>query len=504
MARSRPLTDREVIVAIDLGTSACKVVAFDRLGNRVAYGHSPYCSLIDATGRVEQDASIWWNAVKKAVRIADLERHQKRIVAYSVSSLRAAVLPVDFRGRALCAAILASDLRATLEAKWIATRFGESELYKRTGLRVSTYASLARILWLKKNKPGVFSLTAKMFSAQDYLIYQLTGRAITDSSHASRTLCSNIHTKAWDSEIMRISGLSRDLFPDVVHPGTVVGDLHPTASRALGVPVAPVVAAGGDQMCASVGLGGTFPGEVTINHGTGSFVEKLVNEPTLDPRASSLCSVHVLTNCWIQEFPLLTTGRNLEALAKVFQRSSENPATLINASLSKSMRHLDGRSLLFLPYQAGSTAPHWNSRLPGAIWGLKSGDGAPEIVRAFLESVAFDLRRCIQRLPKVPQEISVGGRLAKLKKYNQLQADVLGIPIVRTAEYEATALGCAVLGFVALGIYSSSRHAVKEMVRRVASSCCRPRTREATTYQRLFEAQEKLLKVAEGHLKGPV
>jgi sugar (pentulose or hexulose) kinase len=501
MARSRPLTDREIVVAIDLGTSACKVVAFDRLGNRVAYGHSPYCSLIDTTGRVEQNASIWWNAVKTAVRIAEVERHQKRIVAYSVSSLRAAVLPVDFRGRALRAAILASDLRATREAKWVATRFGESALYKKTGLRVSTYASLARILWLKKNKPKVFLRAAKLFCAQDYLIYQLTGRAVTDRSHASRTLCFNIHTKAWDWEVLRILDLSHELFPDVVDPGTVVGKLHPTASRALGIPVAPVVAAGGDQMCASVGLGGTFPGEVTVNHGTGSFVEQLVQEPTLDPSAGSLCSVHVLANCWIQEFPLLTTGRNLEALVKLFQGPTPDPATLINTALSNSMRHADTRPLLFLPYQAGSTAPHWNSSLPGAIWGLQSNDGGPEIVRAFLESVAFDLRRCVQKLPTAPGEISVGGRLAKLQKYNQLQADVLGIPIVRTAEYEATALGSAMLGFVALGIHSSSQHAAQAMVRRIASSRCQPRTKQAKMYHQLFEAQEKLLELT-AKLKG--
>jgi len=502
MARPRPVTERELVVAIDLGTSACKVVVFDRFGQRISYGRSPYSSLTDPSGGVEQAPRIWWGAVQNAIRISGVRRYGKRIVGYCVSSLRAAVLPVDTRGRPLANGILASDLRAEKEARGLAEQFGERYLYEKTGLRVSSYVSLARILWLNNNKPDIAARAAKLLGAQDYIIYKLTGRMVTDSAHASRTMCFNIHTKAWDTEIMGISGLSGELLPDIVNPGSVVGELHSAARRALDIPTAPVVACGGDQMCASVGLGGTIPGQVTINHGTGSFIEKSIAEPVLDEGGSSLCSIHVVPNRWIQEFPMLTTGRNLETLIKTLHGAKANFAALIDTALSDFRNHSQSDCLLFLPYQAGSTAPHWNPQLSGAIWGLRSHHSAREVVRAFFESIAFDLLRCVQKLKQWPREISVGGRLANLHKYNQLQADILGVPIIRTEEAEATALGSAVLGFVALGFHSTPENAVRAMVRRVRSSCCRPRGRKRAMYQRLFDAHERLLEMVLERSKG--
>jgi len=502
MAKSRSLGGREVVVAIDLGTSACKVVAFDRSGKRVAYGRNAYGTSVDATGRVEQDPRAWWKAVKSAIRISGLKDHRTRIVAYTVSSLRAAVLPVDSRGRPLASAILAPDLRADVEAKWLSQRLGEREAYEKTGLRISMYASLPRILWLKKNKPNVFSPAAKILCAQDFLIHKLTGRTVTDLSHASRTLCFNIHTKSWDPEIMRVSRLSHELLPDLIDPGSVVGGLQSAVAHELGIPVAPVVAAGGDQMCASVGLGGVSPGQVTINHGTGSFVETPTNQPIVDPSAGSFSSVHVLPNHWIQEFPLLTTGRILEGLLNTFQGSPSDSLQLINAALSQPVSATQYDPLIFLPYQAGATAPHWSPRLPGVIWGLKSHHCMSDIVRSFFQSIVFDLRRCIAKLRTTPREISVGGRLANSKQFNQMQADILGVSIVRTAEPEATALGSAALAFAALGIYASPQHAVQVMVRRIDSGCFRPRSNENAIYQGLFEAQEKILKIATEQSKG--
>ena len=502
MARSRPVSERELVVAIDLGTSACKVVAFDRAGRRIAYGRSPYLSLTDTTGRVEQNPQVWWNAVQDAMRVSGVGRYGKRIVGYSVSSLRAAVLPVDSRGRPLANAILASDLRAGREVKWLVECFGERKLRGRTGLRVNTYVSLARILWLSRNKPDVFRQAAKLLGAQDFVIQKLTGRIVTDRSHASRTMCCNIHSKSWDHEIISRCGFSEELLPAAVDPGVVVGELHSTASRALAVPPAPVVASGGDQMCASVGLGGTIPCEVTINHGTGSFIEKATSEPIADERGGSLCSIHVVPNHWIQEFPILTAGRALEELLKALQGRSTDFATLIDAALSDSAKRPHDDCLLFLPYQAGSTAPHWDRQLPGAIWGLRSHHGAREIVRSFFESIAFDLRRCVQQLREPPREISVGGRMATLHSYNQLQADVLNVPIVSTEEPEATALGSSLLAFVTLGFHRSLQSAAEAMVRRARSSRCRPRRAAAARYQQLFDAQERLLEIALGQSKG--
>lgn len=492
----------ELIVSIDLGTSACKVVAFDRRGRRAAYGRSTYDNLLGANGRAEQKPLNWWKGLKEAIHASGIHKRRNSIVGYTVSTLRAAVLAIDGRGRPLAPAILASDRRATEETDFLAKRFDEERLYKTTGLRLNTYSSLARILWLKNHQPDIFARAAQILCAQDYLINRLCGHTITDRSHASRTLCLDIQTKQWNWKLMESLGLSCELFPALVDPGIVVGELSSRTSRDLQIPIAPVIAAGGDQMCASVGLGAVDSEQVSINHGTGSFVERPTPVPVLDKQRKSLASVHVLRDRWVQEFPILLTGRLLEHLpGTTFSSRSEFPRTLESA-LSLSPCAGKQASLMFLPYQGGSTAPHWDDNLPGVLWGLRSHHQSSHLLRSLLEAVVFDLRRCIEALPRKPKEILVGGHLTHPRAFNQVQADIFGIPVVKPLETEATALGAAVVAFVALGFHSSAEAAVEAMVHYDDNCRLVPNMRMKPYYEDLFNRQGELLNLAIVHTKG--
>jgi sugar (pentulose or hexulose) kinase len=235
---STSVTTRDpLIVAIDLGTSACKVVAFDAKGRRIAYGRRGYSNLLDRNGRIEQSPATWWSGVKDAVRASGIGKFRRPVAGYAISTLRAAVLPLDARGRPLGPAILAPDTRASAEVNSLSGLLGEEALYRASGLKLTSYASLPRILWLKRATPQIFSRTASIVCAQDYLIQKLCGRLITDYSHASRTMCLNIRSKQWDSRVLESSGLSCELFPELVDPGSVVGELSRKASRTLGIPV---------------------------------------------------------------------------------------------------------------------------------------------------------------------------------------------------------------------------------------------------------------------------
>jgi sugar (pentulose or hexulose) kinase len=502
VARAQVKARDELVVSLDLGTSACKVVAFDRRGRRAAYGRSTYDNLLGANGRAEQNPLNWWKGLKEAIHASGIQKRRNPIVGYTISTLRAAVLAVDGRGRPLAPAILASDRRATEETDFLAKRFGEERLYKTTGLRSSTYSSLARILWLKNHKPDIFARTARILCAQDYLVNKLCEYTITDRSHASRTLCLDIHTKQWNCKLMEPLGLWCDLFPTVVDPGTVIGELSSRASRALQVPVAPVIAAGGDQMCASVGLGAVNSEQVSINHGTGSFVERPTPAPVLDKQRKSLASIHVLPDRWVQEFPILLTGSLLEHLAgTTFGSRADFPRSLESAL---SLSPCAGRqtSLMFLPYQGGSTAPHWNDDLPGVLWGLRCHHQTSNVLRSLLEAVIFDLRRCIAALPQKPKEILVGGHLTHARAFNQMQADIFDIPVTKPLETEATALGAAVVAFIALGFHPSAQAAVEAMVHCDDNCGLVPNTHTKSYYEDLFNQQSELLKLATLHAKG--
>ena len=501
MARAQVKAHDELVVSIDLGTSACKVVAFDRRGRRAAYGRSTYDNLLGANGRAEQNPLNWWKGLKEAIHASGLQKKRNSIIGYTISTLRAAVLAVDGQGRPLAPAILASDRRATEETDFLAKRFDQERLYKTTGLRLGTYSSLARILWLKSHKRDIFARTARILCAQDYLINKLCGRTITDRSHASRTLCLDIQTKEWNCKIMESLGLSCKLFPSLVDPGIVVGELSSRASRALQIPIAPVIAAGGDQMCASVGLGAVNSEQVSINHGTGSFVERPTAGPVLDEQRKSLASVHVLRDRWVQEFPILLTGRLLEHLPGTTVGSRSDFPQALESALSQSPcagKH----PLMFLPYQDGSTAPHWNDNLPGVLWGLQSHHQSANLLRSLLEAVVFDLRRCIEALPQKPKEILVGGHLTHPRAFNQMQADIFNIPVIKPLETEATALGAAVVAFVALGFHSSEQAAIKAMVHYDDDCRLVPDMHMKSYYEDLFNRQSDLLNLAVLHAKG--
>jgi xylulokinase/glycerol kinase len=458
--------------------------------------------MADGAGRVEQNPVVWWRGVAAALRSAGIAGIARRVAGYSVSSLRAAVLAVDSKGRPLSAAILAPDARAGAEANFLAQRCGEQFLYDATGLRPGTYSSLARILWLKKTNPKVFAKTTRIVGAQEYLVRRLCGTTVMDRSHASRSLCLNVRSKSWDQEILEAAGLPADLFPPLVDSGVIVGELTPAASRALGIPPAPVVAAGGDQMCASVGLGAVRDGQVTINHGTGSFVEAPATQPNFDPLRKILLSVHVLPNRWIQECPMLSTGRLVEDMVRSLGPARADFRAIVDASLEPTASGDCSEPLIVLPYHAGSTAPHWEPGLRGALWGLQSHHRITDLVRSLLCSILFDLRRCIELLPIKPREIVVGGGLAHLENFNQMQADIYGVPVARTSEPEATALGSAILGYTALGYYPSPDAAAREMVHPLETSRRVPRKQARADFAEMFEAQGRVLALALARAKG--
>lgn len=485
-----------MLVVVDLGTSGCKVLAFDPQGRRLAYGRRTYSATLDATGRVEQSSDSWWDAFRGALHEAGVRSLLDRVAAIAITSLRAAVLAIDGAGTALGPAILASDQRAREEALFLRQFIGEERLYDITGLRTDFYFPLPRILWLKKHHRDIFGRAKKLIGGQEYLIQRLCGRVVMDTSHASRWLCFNVRAREWDSELLEKLDLRSGIFPELVDPGATVGEVEPALAREIGLPVVPVVAAGGDQTCASLGMGALDAGTLTINHGTGTFLESPRRFPQFDKEKRFLCSVHVVPGEWIVECPILVAGRLLDEQMKFFCGPEVDVESEYARVFDMAASPTTGEALVYLPYQGGSTSPHWQERLRGVIWGLQSSTQPRQILRALGEGILFDVRRSIDLFPTRPTEVIVAGRLAQLDGFNQMQADILNLPVVRVAEPEATALGAAIVASVSVGVHPSIPEAVKAMTRKVESSQKCPRADSRDHYQNLFDKHERILRWA--------
>ena len=487
------MNNRDLVVTIDVGTSSCKVLAFDLSGKRFAFGRSSYRNIIDFTGRVEQDPDTWWTAFRSAAQLAGISRLSDRIAAVAVTSLRSAITAVDAKGRPLCLSILAPDKRAEREVRYITERIGENALYTKTGLRTSSYFSLPRMLWLRNHAPQVYDRTAKFLSTQDYLVFKLTGRMVTDLSQASRTLCLNVHTRTWDAEILEKVEIREELLPELVEPGQPIALILKSISEDLQIPVVPVIAAGGDQMCASLGAGALCHGSVSVNHGTGSFLESPVLEPALDNQKRYLCSIHVVPGHWIIECPMLVTGGLVEDQIRLLWGMKTDPSMALVEVFRKPGADDPRMSPVFLPYQAIATAPHWQPGLTGVLWGLRSFHNRRDIVRSLLEGILFDLRRCMMALPSKPEEITVGGGLSSFAEFNQMQADILGLPVLSTEEVENTSLGAAILASVAVGLHGSGAVATEKMIHRADTSRKFPIREHQEFYSELMRRQETIL-----------
>jgi glycerol kinase len=487
---------KDVLVAVDIGTSSCKILAFDLQGHRLAFGQGRYQNSFADDGQAEQDPDRWWSAFLATFRAAGIHDLSDRIAGLAVTSLRAAVLPIDNSGRALSCASLAHDQRARDELSFLRTRITDEEIYFRTGLRPNSYFSLPRMLWYRNHKPELYPLTSKFVSAQDYVIRKLCGRVVTDRSHASRSMCFNIHQREWDAEILAKVGLPLSLLAELVDPGDCVGKVSRSVSDALGLPQVPIIAAGGDQMCAAVGMGILEDTSVSINHGTGSFIESPRRLITLDQGKRHLCSIHVLPKQWIIEFPLLATGRLVEEfIANVFGLGIDPEQVYARAfQLARDRPHKG--SLLFLPFQAGSTAPHWCPELSGIISGLRSSHDRFDLIRSLIEGIVIEIKRCVSVLSVSPKEIVVAGGLSRHPEFNQIQADIYNVPVIPTREVEATALGAAIVAAVGLGLHPTFSDAVNNMVSRECADTKYPIEGNREYFSEIFHLQDNVLRFA--------
>ena len=449
----------DLVGALDMGTSGCKVIFFDPFGKMVSSGFSAYSNRQIPPDRVEQDPQVWWDGLCRASKHAlDGIASPERIKALAVTGQRASAIPVDKKGRALRPAIQTQDKRSTPQCESIRRSPGEEEIYRRTGLIIDPYFVAPKILWIKDEEPEIFAKTYKFLTVQDFIIYLLCGEFVIDFSQASRTLLFNITSKEWDFEILKALGIPLEKLPGTYPSGSIVGHLTSDAAKNTGLCEGiPVVAAGGDQPCAALGIGAVEPGIFSATTGTGTYVLAPRNQPQWDPQRRFLCSCHVLPDLWAIEAGILVTGAALPWFLKNFYDTGdeEDPYRALEELAQESP--IGSRGLLFVPHFAGSASPYWNPGARGCLHGLTLGHTKGDIARSLVEGIFLEVKKNIDLLSSPGGEgleVRVSGGVTKSQFFNQIQADIYGLPLRRSQE-ETTSLGAAILAGTSIGWYGS-------------------------------------------------
>ena len=450
------------VLALDQGTTSSRAIVFDHDGSIRAVAQREFRQIFPRTGWVEHDPEeIWTSQIGVAVEALGAASLRPRdLAAIGITNQRETAIVWDREtGEPVMNAIVWQDRRTAPLCDRLRAEGKETLIREKTGLVIDAYFSGTKVAWILENVPGARERAEAgklAFGTVDsWLVWNLTGGRlhVTDASNASRTLFFNIHTGQWDDELLGLLGVPRALMPEVRGSSEVYGSVS-----ADGLEDVKVAGIAGDQQAALFGQACFTPGLTKNTYGTGCFMLQNTGE-----KAPASRHKLVTTVAWRRE------GRTEYALeGSVFIAGAvvqwlRDGLGIIRASADVeplAAKVPDNGGVYLVPAFAGLGAPHWDAYARGTIVGITRGTTASHLARAALESIAYqvsDLADAMQSDSGVPlAELRVDGGAAGNDLLMQFQADLLGVPILRPAVTETTALGAAYLAGLATGFWKTT------------------------------------------------
>jgi glycerol kinase len=458
---------KKYILALDQGTTSSRAMVVDETGEVVSIAQRPFGQIFPQPGWVEHSPTEIWasqsGVATEALAAADLT--ERDIAAIGITNQRETTIVWDRKtGEPVYNAIVWQDRRTAEFCDALRSQGEGARIQAKTGLLPDAYFSGSKVNWILNNVDGARGRAAAgslAFGTVDsWLIWKLTHgeRHVTDVTNASRTMLYNIHTLEWDEELLRLLDVPRSMLPEVVASSTLCGT---TRGIFDGVPIAGIA---GDQQAALFGQMCTSPGMAKCTFGTGAFM-----------------LLHTGTQPVISKNRLLTTiawkiGNTVEyalegsmLMAGAVVQWLRDDLQIIRTSaeveeLASSVANSNG--VVMVPAFAGLGAPHWDPYARGALLGMTRGTTKAHIARAALEGIALqvtDVLGAMQADSGLPlAQLRVDGGASANALLMQIQADVLGIDVVRPKNAEATVLGAAYLAGIAVGYWPDKEAIAKQ------------------------------------------
>jgi xylulokinase len=443
----------EVVLGLDLGTGGVRVIAVDLQGKVITQATGSYPLLTPRPGWTEQRPSDWVEASFAALTEASQKLEGKQILAMGLSGQMHGMVPLNAEGAVLRPAILWNDQRTGRAVDEIEAAIPRQELIQRTGNPAITGFQLAKVVWLRAEEPQAFAQLKQVLLPKDYLGYVLTGELVTEPSDASGTNCFNLSDRQWDVDVLQAMQIDPALFPTVVDSRAIAGRLKPDLAAKLGLPAGlPIIAGGGDNAAAAIGLGisSTRLHRGSLSIGTSGVIFAPLDRPipTPDGRAHLFCHAdggyHLLG-------VTLAAGGALRWYRDVFA-----PTATYDELMAQVQQVPPGaRGILFLPHLAGERTPYLDPDARGAWVNLSLAHSQSDLVRAVLEGVAYSLRAAlevVETITPLHNLIATGGG-ARSTVWLQIFADILGTKLTLPKLEEGAAYGAALLAMIGAKAY---------------------------------------------------
>lgn len=459
--RTFNMTDSTAILAIDQGTTSSRAIVFNTNAEIIAVAQQEFPQIYPQSGWVEHDPEAIWSTTVAVCRaaIASAEAKGARIIAAGITNQRETTLIWDRKtGAPIHNAIVWQDRRTADICRTLHGQGVEGEVQHRTGLLLDPYFSASKIAWILDRVEGARARAEKgelAFGTVDtFLIWRLTGGAVhaTDATNASRTSLFNIHTGAWDEELLRLFNIPRSILPDV---RDCAADYGVTDETLFGKAI-PILGVCGDQQSATIGQACFQPGDIKSTYGTGAFVVLNTGDQAIPSKNRLLTTIAYQINgkiTYALEGSVFSAGSAIQWLRDglgIIEHASDT---------ERLARELSSNNGVYLvPAFTGLGAPHWDPDARAAIFGLTRDTGPAELARAVIESVCYqtkDLLNAMKEDGMNPSALRVDGGMVANNWMCAFLSDILALPVDRPKVMETTALGAAYLAGLQAGLYES-------------------------------------------------
>jgi xylulokinase len=448
------------VLGIDVGTSALKVVLVNARGQMLAEAAVSYQVHSAHAGWAEQDPESWWSGLEGA--LAELWGRGysgKDVAAIGLTGQMHSLVVLGSDGQVLCPAILWSDQRTVAECVAITDSIGKDELLRQTGNVALTGFTAPKILWVRSHWPEAYAKADMFLLPKDFVRHRLTGVYATDMSDASGTLLLNVRARQWALDLVHELRIDETRLPPLVEGNAIVGSVVSSVASRLGLRAGtPVVAGGGDNAAAAVGLGAVDPGIVTLSIGSsGVMFAPLTEYPeVVDGRLHVFC--HALPSRWHLMSVTLAAGGSLRWLREVLSQMLPVELDQAYSWLIEQAADVPPGSggVVFLPYISGERTPYADPNARGVFYGLHAGTRLGHLVRSVLEGVAFSQRQGLDLIRQAGATVSsargAGGGLAS-QLWCQILVDTLGIGLQLAEPSTGAARGAAVLAGIGVDLF---------------------------------------------------
>ena len=450
------------IMAIDQGTTGSRGLIVDTAGRILANAYAEFPQIYPRPGWVEHDPEVIWQTTLGVMRQALASAHLSpdRITAMGITNQRETTVIWDRKTlRPVHNAIVWQCRRSAGICEKLKADGLEGMFRERTGLLLDAYFSGTKVKWLLDEIPGLRARAEfgeLAFGTVDaWLIARLTGgrRHVTDYTNASRTLMFNIHERTWDPDLLDVLDIPAALLPDVAASAHVAGH---TDAAVVGAEI-PIAGVAGDQQAALFGQACFDAGQAKNTYGTGCFLLLNVGRERVDPGAGLLLTLA----CDASGQPCYAVEGSVFIAGAVVQWLRDGLGVIASAAETQALAEsvADTQGVYLVPAFAGLGAPHWDMYARGGILGITRGTNRAHIVRAALESIAFQTGELTAAVQKATGhafgELRVDGGACRNDFLMQFQADLLGCPINRSAQIESTGMGAAFLAGRAVGVWKT-------------------------------------------------